>query len=135
MADISEYLKQHSLRITKPRLAVFTALQQKESYYFIADIIKSCPSIDRTSIYRTLEIFQQIGVVQVLHIGFKKGYELAEPFKEHHHHIHCTHCNEVVSIQSSKLEQVISQIASGHHYQLSSHHIELWGICSDCKKS
>lgn len=132
MTDLASFLKKHHVRLTNPRKAVFNALKQHKGYMLISDIIKACPETDRVSIYRTLELFSSIGVVQILHIGFKKGYELAEPFKEHHHHIHCKICHKLTSIQSDQLEKTIQSIAKNHEYELSSHHIELWGICKLC---
>lgn len=133
MNSLENILEQHNLRTTKPRQAVFEFLKKHEEPVFIGQIIKECPNIDRVSIYRTIELFEKLGIIQVFHIGFNKGYELAEPFKEHHHHIHCKVCNKITSIKSDKLERTVHKIAEHYNYELSSHHIELWGTCSDCK--
>ena len=135
MASLESILEQHNLRTTTPRKAVFEVLKKHEKPIFIGQIVKSCPKVDRVSIYRTIELFEKLNIVQTFHIGFKKGYELAEPFREHHHHIHCKSCQQITPIQSDQLEQTIKQIAKSHDYELSSHHIELWGTCKKCSSS
>lgn len=132
MKQIEDILRPHDLRLTKPRQNVFDILKNQHGPIQIGEIIKSCPNVDRVSIYRTLVLFEKINIVQVFHNGFKKGYELTDPFKEHHHHIHCKTCHAITSIKSEELEQAIKLISKDKGYELSSHHIELWGTCSDC---
>ena len=126
-------MKNHGSRLTEPRRQVFEALQGADKPLFIGQIIKLCPKIDRVSVYRTLELFSEISIIKVLPVGFKTSYELAEPFKEHHHHIHCKVCHKIVPIQSDSLEDLIVKIADRHNFVLSDHHVELWGTCQNCQ--
>lgn len=134
MQQLQSLLQEHKVRLTAPRKAVFQALKQAPTHLYIKDLIRQCPQVDRVSIYRTLDLFQKLDIIQPIHIGFKKAYELADPFKEHHHHIHCTSCGRVTSIQSPALETAITHTAEQHRYLLSSHHIEVWGLCEECQK-
>jgi Fur family transcriptional regulator, ferric uptake regulator len=88
MTDISNQL-QNLLRssgysLTTPRKIVFTALQHKEPQT-IHDIVASCQTqIDRASVYRTIQLFEQLGVVQRMQIGWKYKLELSDKFSAHH---------------------------------------------------
>jgi Fe2+ or Zn2+ uptake regulation protein len=134
MERLETIFAQHSLRLTTPRKAVFLALEQSETPQFISRLVKTCPNIDRTSIYRTLELFSRLGIIEIIHTGFKKRYELAGPFKPHHHHLQCNVCGELVAIDTPRLEELVAATATANNYQLTSHHIELHGVCQNCQK-
>jgi Fur family ferric uptake transcriptional regulator len=67
-----------------------------------------------------------------MQIKGKQRYELAEPFKSHHHHLVCTSCGALVPIDQPKLERLVQHIANDHGYNLTSHHVELQGVCNAC---
>jgi Fe2+ or Zn2+ uptake regulation protein len=131
-SDIRAILTRHGLRVTSPRLAVFTTLTNTAVPLSIADIVKACPTVDRVSIYRTIEAFVRIGVVTVVMHGWKQRYELAEPFKPHHHHLHCTACGTVIEIRSDKVEHLINDIATEYRFQPADHTFEITGHCHTC---
>lgn len=100
----------------------------------LAQLHAICQGIDRASVYRTLELFATLGIIEIIHIGWKKRYELAAPFKPHHHHLQCTRCGQLVDIKTPQLERLIHHIATQHGYQVTGHHFELSGICKTCQK-
>lgn len=132
---LADFLRQRGLRITIPRQHVFNILQHYERPISIATIVAEKGTVDRTSVYRTLELFAQLGIITIVPMGWKKKYELAGPFKPHHHHLECTGCGQLVPINAPEVEQLIDSIAAEHHYQLSSHHIELRGTCKNCRRT
>lgn len=133
MEQLQTLLATNKLRLTSPRLAVFEALQQAEKPLYLHEINAACKQIDRTSVYRNLEQFSRLGIIEIIHTGWKKRYELASPYKPHHHHIQCTSCGELIAIDTPQLEGIIQDIATAYDHKLSSHHIELHGICSHCQ--
>ena len=135
MSKLSDILKHHDLRLTFPRMKVFNILEKSTQPIFIHQIVLECRDINRTSVYRTLELFIDLGIVTIIPIGWKKQYELAEPFRPHHHHLQCTQCSTIIPIESPEIEQYIEKTAKQHDYILNEHHIELRGICSTCKKT
>lgn len=134
-ADLEKILNQNNLRITRPRHVVFTALYSSAKPLQIGEIAKLCPSIDRVSVYRTIELFTQLHIIATIPLGWKQQYELAEPFKPHHHHIHCAQCGMLVDIHSSDLETLVSAIAARYNFAVQSHKFEISGLCQQCQKS
>lgn len=113
---------------------MFAALNKAEQPLSIAELIAACQGIDRASIYRTLELYDSLHIIAIVHVGWKKRYELTDPFKPHHHHLQCTQCHELIELNTPELEQLIDQLAVTYGYQLSSHHIELHGVCLSCQR-
>jgi Fe2+ or Zn2+ uptake regulation protein len=132
MQQLETLFHEHGLRLTTPRRQVFEALKQAHRPLSIRDIIASCHSVNRSSIYRALDAFAALGIIEIIHVGWKLRYELASPFKPHHHHLECTSCGELIAIDTPELEQHIHAIASAHNYTLGSHHVELRGLCATC---
>lgn len=133
MDQLETLFRTHSLRLTNPRREVFSILEKTSTPLFIQNIIEAAKDSDRTSIYRTLELFSRLGIVQVIPTGWKQRYELSDLFRAHHHHLQCTNCQEIISIDTPELERTIHTIAKGYGYELSSHHIELHGLCNKCQ--
>ncbi len=134
MDKLETLFRMHSLRLTNPRREVFGVLEKTSAPLFIQEIIKTAKTSDRTSIYRTLELFTRLGIVQVIPTGWKQRYELSDMFRAHHHHLQCTNCQALVSIDTPELEQTIQAIAKIQNYKLTSHHIELHGLCKNCQQ-
>lgn len=120
-------------RLTRPRQRLFALLEHAEQPLSLRSIHEKLPTIDRVSIYRTLELYQRLGITRTIHVGWKKQYELAEPFKPHHHHLQCTQCGELIDIETPTLENLVSDIANRYGYTLTSHHFELEGVCRQCR--
>ena len=131
-SDIRAILTHHGLRVTSPRLAVFKALANTATPLGVTDIIKTCPAVDKVSVYRTIETFTRIGVAIAVMHGWKQRYELAEPFKAHHHHLHCTACGNVTEVHSDKVERIIDNITAEHGFRPANHTFEITGLCSAC---
>lgn len=134
MEQFETYLRERDVRLTEPRREVFKILNEHDQPLTIRELLRYSQIAERTSVYRSLNLFVELGIVEAMQIKGKQRYELAEPFKSHHHHLVCTQCGALVSIDQPKLERLVQHIASDHSYNLTSHHVELQGVCSSCSK-
>lgn len=131
--QLSDYLREHSYSVTQSRQVIFDALQGSEPLSMQQLIKKVSQQVDRVTVYRVIELFEKIHIVHRITIGWKYTLELSESFRSHHHHISCVKCGTIESIEDPTLEAVISSIANQRDYKMTSHHIELQGICSGCQ--
>lgn len=129
----SSILKADHLSVTSSRKAIFETLLTAEKPLKNGEIAKRTSSVDRTSVYRTLELFAKLGITQTTIRGWTPLTELAEPFKPHHHHITCDNCGRVVEIENETLEDVLGLVASRYDFALSGHMVELSGLCKNCR--
>ncbi|HSX16730.1 MAG TPA: transcriptional repressor [Patescibacteria group bacterium] len=130
--EFRQLLKDHGQSVTKARLAVFNALLGKEPLS-MHELVNHVPEIDRASAYRTVELFEQLGIVQRLNTGWKYKLELSDKFAEHHHHLTCTHCGRTIPMNETELERVIDRLAQAHDFTPTAHQIEIQGLCSNCR--
>ena len=130
---LSEIFEQHGFRLTKPRQQIFDILKNSEIPLTVGDIAKNCKNINRTSIYRTLIIFDRLKIINTIYLGWKNYYELAEPFIPHHHHLYCINCQNAEPIQPKELEKLVDYIGKKYNFIVTKHHFELEGICEKCR--
>jgi Fur family ferric uptake transcriptional regulator len=129
---LKQYLKKQRQSLTKPRLAVFAALQGREPQT-MQQLVAACPAVDRASVYRTIALFERLGVVQRLQIGWKYKLELSDAFSRHHHHLTCLNCGRVISFdESPELERQLRWIAASNRFKVRSHQLEIQGVCQSC---
>lgn len=131
--EIVTILETNGLRITKPRLKVFSVLSSANKPLYIHDIVARCADVDRVSVYRTLDLFHRLQVLDIIHVGWKKQYELSQLFKPHHHHLHCNSCGQITELHSNKLEAIIEELANESDFSASSHRFEVTGLCATCR--
>lgn len=125
-------LQKNGFSFTKQRLLVFDLLLHQEPMTVYELIDRAAGRLDRASIYRTLSVYEQIGVVRQINIGWKYKVELSDIFAEHHHHLTCLRCGRIIPIGSNELEKFITQLANEYNFSISEHQIELQGYCRAC---
>lgn len=121
--------------MTKPRRVVFAMLQQADTLS-MADLVRNCaPVIDRSSVYRTVELFEELGIVSRVQLGWKYELELSDQFRPHHHHAVCTNCGRIVDIREhAELDHELAVLARRHGFMPSSHLLEIRGLCPACQQ-
>lgn len=131
-ALFQDMLKKAGLSVTMPRRAVFNALY---SYGLqdMSELIVRCRGADRASVYRTVTLFEDHNIATRVPHGFKYKIELSDKFLPHHHHIACSVCDKHTDIEQINLERLLNEIALAENYQLTSHKVELTGICPHCQ--
>lgn len=133
MEQFEDFIKNSGVRLTEPRRELFSILYKHEQPLTVGEIIKQSQIAERTSVYRSLELFTKLGLINKIHLKGRERYELLEPFKPHHHHLVCVLCGELLPLDNPKLEKIIRHLADSHNYEPVSHHVELQGICKECR--
>lgn len=130
---IATVLKKNGYSVTTSRQAVFNALTDTGPITMAQLVNKVRAHADRASVYRAVELFEKLGIVNRLQIGWKYKLELSDLFTEHHHHATCLQCGMVISLEEDEsLERGIRKLASDANFVLSSHSLEIRGLCAKC---
>jgi Fur family ferric uptake transcriptional regulator len=129
---IEQALKQHRVSFTKPRKQIYEVLSHSEPLT-MQELIASLPEIDKTTIYRTISLFETIGIVQRLQIGWKYKLELSNEYQDHHHHLTCLHCGLTVALpEDAVIEDRLVDLARQQGFTPQDHQLEVRGLCSNC---
>jgi Fur family ferric uptake transcriptional regulator len=133
---LSDILKRSNYSVTKPRRLVFELLEDQEPLSMHELYVRAQGKLDRVSLYRTIRLFEEVGIVQRVYIGWKYKVELTDIFMHHHHHISCLSCHKLIAIhEDAEIEKLISSLAKKHGIVATSHQLEVQGYCPACQKS
>ena len=107
---LKHHLRNSGLKVTGPRLAVFEFLREHDPST-VSDIIENYRGkIDRASIYRTVALFRQHGVIQDIVAGGRRiKIQPTDSFDSHHHHLSCLECGKSETVSISTLKSVSTQ--------------------------
>jgi Fur family ferric uptake transcriptional regulator len=136
----------HGYRLTIPRGAVLEVLSRTSEHLSAEDIyrviLKGYPGIGLTTVYRTLELLVQLGLVLKFDFGDGRArYELAEGPKgeRHHHHLVCTSCGRVIDYtdfideEKELLGQTEKGLSQKFNFTITNHLIQFYGLCDGCR--
>jgi len=139
-------LRQHSCRITIPRQVILNVLSKEEKHVSAEDVFlevhKRYPDIGLTTVYRTLNLLTQIGLVLKFDFGDGRSrYELSSgPRKEkHHHHLVCAKCNRVIDYEDfideeeELFEKTGKVLSEKHNFKITGHLVRFYGLCEKCR--
>jgi Fe2+ or Zn2+ uptake regulation protein len=113
-------LKENGYSVTTVRQLIFDLLWDHEPQT-MHDLYASAEGrIDRASIYRTISLFQELGLVQ-----------LSDAFIEHHH-LTCIKCHRIIPINEKELELFINNVANANKFKPIEHQVEMQGYCERC---
>lgn len=141
------HLRDCGYRITIARQAVLDLLSKTEEHLSAEDIFfavyKKHPNIGLTTVYRTLELFVQMGLIYKFDFGDGRArYELIEgpKGKEHHHHLVCTECGRVIDYtdfiddELELLKRTEKELSKKYNFEIKGHLIQFYGLCESCRK-
>ncbi len=93
-------------------------------------LYQEIPTLSRTTVYNTLNLFAQKGIVTALNIS---DTELHYDYLETPHaHFKCVMCQKIYDIP---LESELLNVNDYHGHQINETQINFKGICKDCLKT
>lgn len=131
MSSQSETLKEAGLKITSPRVKILRLLQLPRNQHISAEelykkLLEQGNEVGVATVYRVLNQFEDAGIVTRHHFeGGKSVFELAN--QNHHDHLVCLKCGEVIEFHDDLIEQQQKLIAEKYGIKLSSHSLYLYG--------
>jgi len=137
MKKYTEFLSENHLKNTAARRVLFeTALAQK-GHFSVDDFLTAAqrkePSIGLATVYRFLGVLTKSGILAERNFGEKTLFEVKKP-NGHHDHLVCEKCGKVLEFESLEIENLQEIIAEEHHFCLTRHRHELYGICQECQQ-
>jgi len=127
-------LGQLGYRATGPRREIVSVVMEQTRPFTAEQIVALLPDIGRATVYRTLEILASIDVVhRLLKAGGFPSYVVGKP--GHHHHLVCSNCRRVIEFSECPVDQLVHDLAERTDFRISTHHLEITGLCPACQKS
>jgi Fur family transcriptional regulator, ferric uptake regulator len=128
-------LKNEGASLTAPRKIVFNLLLNQGPQSMQVLVTRAKDKVDRATVYRTIELFERLGIVHRLNMGWKYKIELTDVFTGHHHHMYCSNCGRIYDLADNPmLETMIETVAAKSGFSPRGHQLEIYGLCQNCSK-
>jgi Fur family ferric uptake transcriptional regulator len=129
--------KDRKLRMSQPRRVIYQQLcatskplSPQEIYH---GLLREKRKIGLTSIYRSLDLFETLGIVFRIVLGAQVKYQLCE-MEGHHHHIVCKTCGHVVELRFCDMPKWSKKVMQSTGYQVTDHQLSFLGFCRTCRE-
>ena len=139
---LKEDLKKKGYKLTPQRRAILDIIVECEGKHLTAEEIydevkKTCPEIGLATVYRTIALLEEIGVVSRLNLNDGcSRYELIHGDENHmHHHLICNRCNAVIEVEDDLLEELEDRIGKEYEFKIVDHSLQFFGVCKQCQNN
>lgn len=133
--QITAMLRERGFKVTPQRLAIYETLRQTKSHpsaeMIFHELQPQYPTMSLATVYKTIEILKEIGLIQVLNVGEDSFRYDAEV--HNHPHVRCMKCGRVDDVVGIEAEEFIEMIARNTSYKLTGQQFYFYGICPKCQ--
>lgn len=133
-----EHLRRAGFKKTSQRELILEVFLKTEGHLSAEDLYNLIkvedPTVGFTTVYRTLKLLVECDLAREERLG--DGRARYEHLYNHQHHDHliCTECNQLIEFYSEEIEKKQDEIAAHHRFLPTRHSLRIWGICSECQK-
>lgn len=136
---IAAILRRHGYKLTPQRQAVLKVIARSHDHLTPLAIHERVygehPGIGLVTIYRTLDLLTELGLICRVHTEGKcRSYLMRRP-SEHHHHLVCSGCGRVVDFSDCDLGQLEQKLSQETGFKIKGHLLEFLGRCPDCRET
>ena len=130
-----ETLHQSGHKMTPQRYMIVEAILQADEHMSVYQILECVqernPCVTLSTVYRTLEVLQEVGLVREVHLpGVKTKYEAVEG--NIHHHLVCRLCGTVVKLDAILPETLEKHLQERYKFRAITFDLLVTGICEQC---
>jgi Fur family ferric uptake transcriptional regulator len=128
-SDLAAELHARGLRMTPQRDRILTAVREL-GHATPEQIREAVPEVDLTTVYRTLELFESVGLIRHAHLGH--GPASYRPAEDDHIHVVCHLCGRVLEAPSDLVDDLERRLAEDSNFVLDRAHFTVFGRCAEC---
>ncbi|SDG78530.1 Fur family transcriptional regulator [Halanaerobium congolense] len=131
-------LAENNYKLTKQREVILGTILGNKNWHFTAEdlfaaVKKKDQDIGMATIYRTLELMQNLKIINVH--NFNEDSRIYELYSEesHHHHLICKKCGKLVEFSDQDIDYLESELEAKYDFKVTEHKLRFYGYCRDCK--
>lgn len=134
--DLESVLRVHNLRVTTPRRLVWHVLADNADHLTAQSIFESVhaidPSVNRSSVYRTLSLFADIGVARESKLGDDEASRWEPAHDDDDIHLVCDGCDVVQHHSGDVVRKLTAHLGDHHGFTARAVEIVVRGRCAHC---
>lgn len=135
--QVTAMLRDKGFKVTPQRLAIYEVLRTTKAHpsaeMIFNQLQPAYPTMSLATVYKTIEILREIGLIQVLNVGedsFRYDADI-----NNHPHVRCMKCGKVDDIMGIDSDEFIDGISRQTSYKLCGQQFYFYGVCPECQKA
>ncbi len=132
---IQQRFKDHGLKNTPQRTAIYTALVETTSHPTADDLYQlvsqDYPMISQNTVYYTLGVLQKAGLIREVNVGHDRARY--DGNLSPHHHLICTSCQSIVDVMDERLNELSFPNGIPSGFTITDYQVEFRGYCKACR--
>lgn len=137
-ALFERFITERGLKSTRQRSLIIETFFGLEGHLSVEELWEQVRRVDGrvsvATVYRTVKLLVESGLVSALNIGDGHTRYEAMEGRVHHDHLICTRCGGIVEFENDQIERLQDAVAKKHGFKVTSHKMELYGLCRACQK-
>ena len=135
--SLIEELQARGMRVTPQRAIIFEVIEKLEGHITAEDIYQEVekvnPYISLATVYRTLELLQELNLISQTNFGRSQTYFA---LKDHgaHHHVVCLECNHIEEFSDELFDPFRRKIEERYGFRVYTDHMSIFGVCEACQE-
>jgi Fur family ferric uptake transcriptional regulator len=133
--DLREKLRASGHRLTPQRELILDAvdtLGHATPDEVLAEVRKKSSALNVSTVYRTLEVLEQLGLVRHAHLSDRSP--TYHSVRDHEHfHLVCRNCHKVISVDPDVLAPLLTRLREQFGFEADVGHLTVFGRCTDCQ--
>jgi Fur family ferric uptake transcriptional regulator len=131
------HIQKAGLKRTAQRELILDVFLRTEKHLSSEDLYrlvqKEDPAIGQTTVYRTLKLLTEAGLAREVRFGDGRTHYEHNYKHQHHDHMICIECGEIIEFYSAELEALQDAMAAKHDFMVKQHLLRILGICAKCR--
>lgn len=113
---------------------IFDSHKHFDADELTADLHNAGRLVSRSTVYRTLRLLVDAGLLRELRLTNRTAYEHDYGYPSHDH-LHCTQCQRVVEFRNDALRQLRDTIGAEQGFRVTGHRFIITGVCGECSRA
>ena len=136
---LDRFMAERGLKSTRQRSLIIEVFFSLHGHLSVEEVWSRVrqddPRVSVATVYRTMKLLSESGLAHARNFG--DGQTRYEPAvgREHHDHLICTRCGTIIEFENDQIERMQDAVAKKHGFKVTSHKMELYGLCKSCQKA
>jgi Fur family ferric uptake transcriptional regulator len=130
---------ERGIRMTQQRRAILSVMETASKHLDASQILRKAqridPSVDRSTVYRTLQLLKRQGLIDeldLMHVN-GEGHYYERKLGRDHIHMACLRCGKISEFVSEGFERLKAQVEKDCRFRVVVSRLEIGGYCSACR--
>ena len=133
-----EFLQIRGEKLTAARRTLVAQIFANHKHFdadeLISDLQASGQRVSRATVYRSLRLLVEAGILRELRLTNRTVYEHDHGYPSHDH-MHCTSCGSILEFTNEEISLLSERLATLHGFRASGHRFVISGECGKCLRA